>query len=127
MGKIESFTFMVSGGSATAGPPIGPTLSGKGLNIGQLVKDINQKTEGLKGMDVPVKINVDAAAKKYEIEVGLPPSSALLKKEAGIEKGSGQAGKKPAGALRIEHLIRVAKTKADSMLSTDLKKQVTEL
>src|SRR3989344_6082934 len=78
-------------------------------------------------MDVPVKINVDAAAKKYEIEVGLPPSSALLKKEAGVEKGSGQAGKKPAGALKIEHLIRVAKTKADGMLSTDLKKQVTEL
>ncbi len=123
----ETVNLMVKGGAATAGPPLGPALAGKGINIGQVVKDINDKTKGLAGMDVPVKVVVNAEEKSYEISVGLPPTSALLKKEAGVEAGSGAAGTKPAGALKIEHLIKIAKTKADGMLGRTLKARVKEI
>lgn len=123
----DTFNFIVKGGAATAGPPIGPALAGKGINIGQIVKDINEKTSDLKGMDVPVKVTVDAEKKIYEIFVGVPPTSALLKKEAGVEKGSGSAGTKPAGALKIEHVIKIAKAKSVGMLGKNLKARVKEI
>ena len=126
MGK-EVVNLMVKGGAATAGPPLGPALAGKGVNIGQIVKDINTKTAAMAGMDVPVKVVVDLDAKQYTIEVGLPPSTALLKKEAGLETGSGAAGKKHVGVVRIQHLIKIAQMKSDNTLANNLKNQVKEL
>lgn len=123
----ETVNLMVKGGAATAGPPLGPALAGKGVNIGQIVKDINEKTKPMAGMDVPVKVVVDIDAKQYTIEVGLPPSSALLKKEAGLETASGAAGKKFISSLKVEHLIKVAKMKIDSSIANDLKAQVKQL
>jgi len=123
----ETVNLMVKGGAATAGPPLGPALAGKGVNIGQIVKDINEKTKPMAGMDVPVKVKVDLDAKQYTIEVGMPPSTALLKKEAGLESGSGTAGRKHVGVLRIQHLIKIAKMKTDSTLANDLKSHVKEL
>jgi large subunit ribosomal protein L11 len=127
MVKKETVNLIVKGGAATAGPPLGPALAGKGINIGQVVKDINEKTKLMAGMDVPVKVVVDPAAKSYEILVGLPPSSALLKKEASLEKGSAAAGKKIVSALLIEHMIKVAQTKGEGMLGSTLKNKVKEL
>lgn len=127
MGKKETVNLLVKGGAATAGPPLGPALAGKGINVGQVVKDINEKTSSMKGMDVPVKVVVDPAEKKYEIIVGLPPAAALLKKEAGVEAGSGASGTKWVGDLKVEHLIKIARVKSDGLLSEDLKKQVKTL
>lgn len=73
----ETINLMVKGGAASAGPPLGPALGGKGINVGEVVKQINDKTIAMKGMDVPVKVVVDIEAKTFEITVGLPPSSAL--------------------------------------------------
>jgi len=123
----ETVNLMVKGGAATAGPPLGPALAGKGVNIGQIVKDINEKTKPMAGMDVPVKVVVDLDAKQYTIEVGLPPSAALLKKEAGLESGSGATGKKFVGVLKLQHLIKIAQMKTDSTLANNLKSQVKEL
>ena len=106
MSKKEVVNLMVVGGKATAGPPLAPALAGKGINIGQVVKDINEKTSSMAGMTVPVKVIVDAEAKKYEIEVGMPPSSALLKKEAEVEAGSGASGTKWVGDLKIKQIIK---------------------
>ena len=74
-----------------------------------------------------LKFGTPQEAKSYEITVGLPPTSALLKKEAGAEKGSGLAGTKPAGALKIEHIIGIADIKADAMLGKTLKARVKEI
>lgn len=123
----ETVNLMVKGGAATAGPPLGPALAGKGVNIGQIVKDINSKTAPMAGMDVPVKVIVDLDAKSYVIEVGMPPSTALLKKEAGAETGSGATGKKYVGVLKTQHLIKIAQMKSDSTLAGDLKAHVKEL
>jgi large subunit ribosomal protein L11 len=126
MGK-ETISLMVKGGAATAGPPLGPALGGKGINVGQVVAQINEKTSAMKGMDVPVKVIVDLDAKAFEITVGLPPASALLLKEANAEKGSGAAGVKIVSALKIPHLIKVAKIKTDALTGRTLKEKVKEL
>lgn len=123
----ETVSLMVKGGAATAGPPLGPSLAGKGINIGQVVQQINDKTKEMKGMDVPVKVIVDADAKSFEITVGLPPSSALILKESGAEKGSGAAGTKIVSVLKLQHLIKIAKIKSDVLSGKTLKTKVKEL
>ncbi|MBI5159036.1 50S ribosomal protein L11 [Candidatus Micrarchaeota archaeon] len=78
---------LVEGGKATAGPPLGPALGPLGVNIGQIIAEINEKTKAYNGISVPVKVIVDKDTKKFEVEVGSPPASALIKKELGITKG----------------------------------------
>jgi len=85
----ESVDILIEGGKASAAPPLGPALGPLGVNIGQVVADINKKTQDFKGMQVPVKVTVDTETKSYEISIGTPPASSLIKKEAGIQKGSG--------------------------------------
>jgi len=71
---------MVEGGKATAAPPLGPALGPLGVNIGQVISEINKKTADFKGVQVPVKIIVDED-KNVTITVGTPPASALIKQE----------------------------------------------
>jgi len=85
----ETIEQLVEGGKATAAPPLGPALGPIGVNIGEVVKVINEKTASFKGMQVPVKIIVDTDTKEFEITVGTPPASSLIKKEANIDKGQG--------------------------------------
>ena len=75
------------GGKASPGPPIGPALGPLGINIKAVVDDINAKTASYNGMQVPVKVIVDDK-KNVTLEIGIPPASALVLIEAGIEKGS---------------------------------------
>ena len=127
MAKQEKVELMVTGGKASAGPPLGPALAGKGINIGQVVSDINKKTGDMAGMTVPVTVLVDIENKSYDIKVGVPPSSAILKKEAEVESGSGKAGSMTISALTIEHLIKVAKIKQENSLGNTLKDIIKEL
>lgn len=121
----ETINLLVKGGAASGGPPLGPALGPMGIPINKVVDAINEKTAAMKGMDVPVKVVVDTETKTFEIEVGTPPTSGLLKKEAGVDKGTGSAVK--IANLAIEQIIKVAKTKADNLLSTDLKNNVKEV
>lgn len=118
---------LVAGGKATAAPPLGPQLGPLGVNIGQVVADINKKTAAFNGMQVPVKVIVDPSTKEFKIEVGTPPASALLKKEAGIEKGSGNPKKDKVADVLIEQIIKVAKMKEDALLGKTLKERVKEI
>ncbi|MGP6220224.1 50S ribosomal protein L11 [Caldiplasma sukawensis] len=119
---------MVEGGKATTGPPLGPALGPLGLNLGQVVKEINEKTKDYAGMQVPVIVRVtDPTKKLYEIEIGIPPTSALIKKEIGIEKGSGKRKEQIAGNATLDQIKKVAKAKMDAMLSNDLKAAVMEV
>ena len=119
---IES---LVDGGNASGGPPLGPALGPTGVNIGQVVDEINKKTKDMSGMKIPVKVIVDASTKTFEIEVGSPPTSALIKKELNIEKGAG--GNDPAGDLILDSVIRIARLKKDSLLAEDFKGAVKEV
>ena len=119
---------MVEGGKATTGPPLGPALGPLGLNLGQVIKDINEKTKSFAGMQVPVTVNVvDPSTKKYEIIIGVPPTSALLKKEAGIEKGSGKNKESYAGNLTMDQVKKVAESKKSALLSYNMKGAVLEV
>ncbi len=83
----EVLELLVDGGKASSGPPVGPALGPLGLNIMQVVKDINDKTKAFEGMKVPVKLTIDTKTKAYEISVGTPPTSSLILRELGLEKG----------------------------------------
>lgn len=118
---------LIEGGKATAAPPLGPALGPLGVNIGQIVADINKKTEPFKGMQVPVKVHVDTATKEYTISVGTPPTSSLILKEAGVEKGSANPLLDKIADLRIENIIKIAKMKEDSLLGKTLKEKLKEV
>lgn len=118
---------LVEGGKATAAPPLGPALGPTGLNIGQVVAEINKKTEAFKGMQVPVKVIADTGEKTFEIVVGSPPVSGMVKKEAGIEKGSGNPLTDKVADIKIEQVIKIAKGKEDSLLGKDLFAKVREV
>ncbi len=124
----QSVSTMVEGGKASTGPPLGPALGPLGLNLGQIVKEINDKTKDFAGMQVPVTVTiVDADTKKYEIQIGIPPTSALIKKELKIEKGSGNRKETIAGNATVEQLKTVARAKMDKMLANDMKSAVLEV
>ena len=84
-----------------------------GVPIGKVVEEINRKTAELKGMQVPVKVTVNSD-KTFNIDVGTPPASALIAKEAGVPKGSGEAGKGWIGKIKPEQARRIAKAKFGS-------------
>jgi large subunit ribosomal protein L11 len=117
---------LVSGGKATPGPPLGPALGPLGINVKEVVDKINELTADYDGMEVPVKIVVDEE-KNFTITVGTPPTTALLKKEAGIEKGSGDAGASKIADLKFEQILKVARMKRTDMLSYDIKGAVKEV
>lgn len=124
---VQTVKAMVAGGKASAAPPLGNNLGPLGVNIGQVVADINKKTAVFNGMQVPVTINVDSDTKKHEIEIGTPPASALILKEASIEKGSGNPLQDKVADIRIEQVIKVSKMKEDALLGRSLKEKVKEV
>ena len=112
------------GGKASPGPPIGPALGPLGINIKAVVDDINAQTASYNGMQVPVKVIVDDK-KNVTLEVGIPPASALVLIEAGIEKGS--SGEETVGNITVAQAIKIAKMKRQSSLSYELKNTVKEV
>lgn len=125
MSKKQIVKVMVDGGAATAGPPLGPSLGPTGVNTGKVVADINKITASFKGMRVPVEVIIDPATKSYELVVGSPPTSSLVLKALGIEKGGG--GKETAGDISFDQIIQVAKDKRSQLLAKDLKAAIKEI
>ncbi len=127
MGEKKIISALVVGGETTAGPPLGPALGPLGVNILQIVNKINELTKDYAGMRVPVKIEVDQETKKFEIEVGLPTTSALIVKEAGIEKGSGTPHEEFVGSLSLNQVLKIAKAKTQISYGTNLKAIAKEI
>ncbi len=115
---------LVPGGKASAGPPLGPALGPLGVNVAQVVAKINEQTKDLNGMQVPVKILVKSRT-EFEIEVGTPPTSALIIKEMGLEKGTGD--KTVVGNLTMEQVLKIANIKRRGLLSKSLKNAAREV
>lgn len=121
MGEPQKISSLVTGGAVSAGPPLGPSLGPLGVNIMEVIAAINEKTKDFEGMKVPITVSVDSDTKKYEIEIGIPSASALILKEAGIQKGSGTSGTKWVGDVSIDAVIKVAKTKIESSYASSIK------
>ncbi len=107
---------LVTGGSASGGPPIGPAVGPTGINIKDVVDVVNEKTMIFKGLTVPVRIECDPETKKFEIFVETPSTASLLLKEAGIEKGSQDPGNDKIGNLTLEQVFNVVEAKKDNFL-----------
>ena len=123
----DTIEVLVEGGRASPGPPLGPALGPMGVNVVQVVAMINEKTKSFAGMKVPVKVLIDPKTKTFEIKVGTPPTSSLLVKEIGMEKGSGAPNSQKVGNITIEQAIKVANMKQDSLMGKDLKMRVLEV
>ncbi len=122
---------MVEGGKASMGPPLGPALGPSGVNPGQVIAAINEKTKAFAGMTVPVKVVIDKDSKTFEVEVGTPPTSSLIKSEIGIKENvkeeAGVKGKKVIGNMSFDQVIKVANMKKDATLAKTLKAGVMEV
>ncbi|MBI2665197.1 50S ribosomal protein L11 [Candidatus Woesearchaeota archaeon] len=123
----QSVETLIQGGKASAAPPLGPALGPTGVNIGQVVAEINKKTAGMAGMQVPVKVTIDTVTKEFLIEVGTPPVAGLIKKEAGVEKGASNPLTEKIANLLIPQIIKIAKIKEDVLLGKTLKSKVKEV
>jgi large subunit ribosomal protein L11 len=94
------------------------------VNVAQVVAKINEQTKDLNGMQVPVKIKVKSRT-EFEIEVGTPPTSALILKEMGVEKGTGD--KTVVGNLTMEQVLKIANVKRKGLLSKTMKNAAREV
>ena len=115
---------LVEGGKASAGPPLGPALGPTGVNLYQVVQKINELTENFKKLKVPVTVIVNPDDKTFEVEVGLPPTSALILSELGVEKGSSEPDKTKIGDLSMESVVKIAKMKSENLLANSLEGSV---
>ena len=121
MANKQTISSLVTGGEASAGPPLGPALGPMGVNILQIITAINEQTKEFKGMKIPVTVSVDSDTKEWDVEVGIPSASALLLKEAGIQKGSGTSGTEWVGEVSMDSIIKVAKVKLESSYASSVK------
>ncbi|MDO5850311.1 MAG: 50S ribosomal protein L11 [Methanobacteriaceae archaeon] len=122
----QTVEVLLEGGTATPGPPLGPAIGPLGINMMEVVKEINEKTADFKGMKVPVKVIVDSK-KNFTIEVGTPPTTALIMQELNIEKGAHEPGAEVAADLSVEQALKVARMKFDSLLANDYKHAAKEI
>lgn len=125
MAKKETIEVLVEGGQASGGPPLGPALGPTGINVADVVNAINEKTADYAGMKVPVSVIIDASSKTYDIEIGSPPTSALIKKELGIEKGTGDG--RPVADLSYNQLVKITNMKTDQLLGADQTAKLKEV
>lgn len=121
----ETIEILVDGGKATGGPPLGPALGPTGVNVKNVVADINKKTESFLGMKVPVSVIIDTSDRSYEIEVGIPPTSALIIKELGLAKGT--SDKNAVGNMSMDQVIKIMQMKKDRLLGNTDKAKAKEV
>jgi len=117
----------VEGGNASPGPPLGPALGPLGVNVGAVVAKINEATKDFKGMKVPVDVEVDTETKQFTVTLKTPSTSALIAKEAGIDKGSGTPGKEAKGNISFQTVVKIAKMKMNDTYAKSLKSVVKEV
>jgi|TARA_Y100000310_G_scaffold343088_1_gene449132 large subunit ribosomal protein L11 len=120
----ESVDVIVEGGKASAGAAMGKAFGPLGVNLPEIINIINEKTKDFVGMKVPVKVIVETDDKSFEVEIGSPSVSELVKKEINLQKGSGDQANEKVGNLSIEQIIKIARMKKDSMLANNLKSAV---
>ncbi|MEA2095869.1 MAG: 50S ribosomal protein L11 [Candidatus Cloacimonadota bacterium] len=97
-------------GKATPAPPVGPALGQAGINIGEFCKAFNDKTKDSPGMIFPVVIYV-RKNKSYTFEIKTPPAAILIKKEAGLAKGSGVPHMEKVGTITKAQVKKIAEIK----------------
>ena len=111
---ITKIKLQVTGGQATPAPPVGPALGQHGVNIGQFVTQFNEKTRDSQGMLLPVEISV-FKDKSFTFIIKSPPAAVLLKKAAGIAKGSSEPNREKIGKVTKAQIEEIAKIKLSDL------------
>ncbi len=127
MSNNQSIDALVTGGKATAGPPLGPALGPLGVNIMDVINKINESTKNFDGMKIPITVNIDPDTKKWDVVVGIPSTSALILKEAGIKKGTNSPKEKWVADISFEQIIKISEVKMNSSYGKTLKKVSKEI
>lgn len=109
----------IQAGKANPAPPVGPTLGQHGVSIMDFCKAFNDKTKNQADALIPVLITV-YRDRSFTFELKTPPAASLLKKAAGIEKGSGEPNKKKVGSVGREDLKRIAQIKLPDLNAYDV-------
>jgi large subunit ribosomal protein L11 len=127
MGDKTTINTLVEGGSASAGPPLGPELGPLPADVGEVVSAINEKTSEFDGMEVPVDVEVDEDTGDFTVEVGKPPVAQLIFDELGIDGGSGEPNTDKVADMDFETTCKIARMKASDLLAMDLRGAVKEV
>jgi large subunit ribosomal protein L11 len=109
----------INAGQATPAPPIGPALGQHAINIGEFVSRFNEETKEMNGELIPVEVTV-YEDRTFDLTFKTPPASFLLKKAAGVEKGSGEPHKKKVGTITREDLKKIAERKMEDLNANDV-------
>jgi len=109
----------IPAGAATPAPPVGPALGQAGVNIMDFVKNFNARTASQAGLIIPVVVTV-YADRSYTFITKTPPAAILLRKAAGVEKGSGEPNKKKIGKVTRAQVEEIAKTKLPDLNAASL-------
>ena len=118
--KIKAVVkIQLQAGKATPAPPVGPALAPHGLNISEFSRKYNEATKKQMGFTIPVEITI-YEDRTYTFVTKQPPSSELLKKAAGIEKGSGEPNKTKVGKITREQLKKIAEQKMADLNTEDI-------
>jgi large subunit ribosomal protein L11 len=109
--KVTGFVkLQIPAGAATPAPPVGTALGPQGINIMAFVKEFNARTQNQPGMILPVEVTI-FSDKSFNFILKTPPAAVLLKKEAGIEKGSGQPNRNKVGKVTKAQIKKIAEIK----------------
>ncbi|WP_224335254.1 50S ribosomal protein L11 [Haloprofundus halobius] len=122
-GTIE---VLVPGGQANPGPPLGPELGPTPVDVQAVVQEINEQTDAFDGMEVPVTVEYEDDG-SFEISVGVPPTTALIKDEAGFDSGSGTPQSEFVADLSVEQVKKIAEQKSSDLLAYDVKNAAKEV
>jgi large subunit ribosomal protein L11 len=116
---VGTVKFQVPGGQATPAPPVGTSLGRYGINLGQFVQQFNDRTKEAGGMPIPVVVNV-YNDRTFDFVTKSPPAAALLKKAAGIAKGSGVPNREKVGKVTDQQIEEIVKLKWNDMNASDV-------
>lgn len=122
-GTIEA---LVPGGQADPGPPLGPELGPTPVDVQAVVQEINDQTAAFDGTEVPVTVDYTDDG-SFEIDVGVPPTAALIKDEADFETGSGEPHEEFVADLSVEQIRQIAEQKRSDLLAYDLPSAAKEV
>jgi large subunit ribosomal protein L11 len=118
--KIKTkIKLQIAGGQANPAPPVGPALGQHGLNIAEFCKDFNDKTKDKMGSIIPVEITV-YEDRSYSFILKTPPATELIKKAAGIKKGSGKPLTEKIGSITDKQLAEIAEIKMPDLSARDI-------
>ncbi len=116
---VKEIKLQLPAGAANPAPPVGPALGAAGINIMGFCKEFNAKTKDQNGLILPVVISV-YADKSFSFILKSPPASVLLKKAAGLTKGSGVPNRNKVGTVTQADVMEIAKTKMEDLNANDI-------